>query len=124
VISDLVAAWRTRAEQLGPYAPAAAHAFAEAASELERELGIQAAETLSLRQAAEVSGYSADYLGRQVRTGAIPNVGRPYAPRIRRADLPRKAAGLRSCDRPLHLVGATPGEIARAVVTSDEGEGR
>jgi hypothetical protein len=124
VIADLVTTWRTRAEQLGPYAPAAAHAYNEAAAELERELAMQAAETLSLRQAAEASGYSADYLGRKVRNGAIPNVGRPHAPRIRRADLPRKAAGLRGCDRPLHLVGATPGEIARAVVTSDEGEGR
>ena len=124
MISGLVAAWRTRADQLRPYAPAAALAYDEATNDLERELAIQAAETLSLRQAAEASGYSADYLGRKVRSGAIANVGRPHAPRIRRADLPRKAAGLRGGETGLHLVGATPGEIARAVVTSEQGEGR
>jgi hypothetical protein len=50
------------------------------------------AETLlSLTQAAYESGYSADALGRMVRAGKIPNRGRSGAPKVRRADLPRKA---------------------------------
>jgi hypothetical protein len=43
---------------------------------------------LTLTEAAEMSGYSADHLGRCVRDGMIPNAGRPNSPRIRRADLP------------------------------------
>lgn len=49
---------------------------------------------LNLAEAAETSGYSADYLGRLVRSGAIPNAGRNHAPRIRMEDLPRKAPNL------------------------------
>jgi hypothetical protein len=49
---------------------------------------------------------------------------RPNAPKIRRGDLPRKAAGLRRAQVPRSLLGATPGQIARAVVTSHPEEGR
>jgi hypothetical protein len=47
-------------------------------------------EVLTLVEAALECGYSADHLGRLVREGAIPNSGRPKAPKIRRCDLPRK----------------------------------
>jgi len=79
---------------------------------------------LNLTQAAAESGYSADYLGRLVKNGTIPNAGRPNAPRIRRADLPRKAESLRSQSTGRHLSDASPGQIARAVVTSNAGERR
>jgi hypothetical protein len=49
-------------------------------------------EALSLRQAAAESGYSVDHLGRLIREGKLPNVGRTNAPKIRRGDLPRKTA--------------------------------
>jgi hypothetical protein len=45
---------------------------------------------LTLRQAAEVSGYSEDHLGRQVLQGKIPNAGRKGSPRIKTGDLPRR----------------------------------
>jgi hypothetical protein len=79
---------------------------------------------LNLQHASQESGYSADHLGRLVRDGTIPNAGRPYAPKIRRKDLPRTAAGLRRAQVPRSLLGATPGQIARAVVTSDQEDGR
>jgi len=82
------------------------------------------AETLSLGNAARESGYSVDYLGRLVREGRIPNAGRPNAPKIRRSDLPRKASSLRRRDPCTHLDATTPGQIARSVVTSDEGDAR
>jgi len=76
--------------------------------------------TLNLREAALESGYSADYLGGLVRQGTIPNAGRPNAPRVRRRDLPKKATCLPSVD-PLPTLGRpTKGQIARAVVTSDD----
>jgi hypothetical protein len=79
---------------------------------------------LNLQQAAAESGYSADYLGTLVRKGEIPNAGRPNAPRIRRRELPRKANSLRRRDPCIHLDATTPGQIARSVVTSDEGDAR
>lgn len=45
---------------------------------------------LTLRKAAEVSGYSEDHLGRQVLQGKIPNAGRKGSPRIKAGDLPRR----------------------------------
>ena len=81
-------------------------------------------ELLNLRQAAQESGYSADHLGRLVREGRICNSGRPHSPRVRRCDLPQKASVLRVAATRLSLLGATPGQIARAVVTSQSEEGR
>ena len=76
---------------------------------------------LSLRQAAIESGYSADYLGRLVRSGVIPNAGRPKAPRILRKNLPRKASALRHAHQRLTLKGADRWQIARSVVESEKG---
>jgi predicted DNA-binding transcriptional regulator AlpA len=45
---------------------------------------------LTLTQAAHVSGYSADHLGRLVRIGELTNYGRSHAPRVRSGDLPRR----------------------------------
>jgi len=50
------------------------------------------AHTLTLRDAARESGYTADHLGRLVRNGTLPNVGRKHSPRVRACDLPRKPA--------------------------------
>lgn len=64
----------------------------ELLAELDRLTDSAASEALSLTRAAAESGYSADHLGRLVREGKLANVGRPNAPRVRRADLPRKPA--------------------------------
>jgi len=45
-------------------------------------------EPLSLAEAAKRSGYTADHIGRLVREGKVPNVGRKNAPRVRARDLP------------------------------------
>ncbi len=118
MLMDLASTWRARAEQLRPYSPPAATAFEEAAADLERELHSLQGEPLTLVQAEAESGYSADYLGKLVRKGKIPNAGRPNAPKILRRDLPRKASRLPSSVPTVKLVGATPGQIARAVVAS------
>jgi hypothetical protein len=116
--SVLVARWRSRAEELRPFAPAAAAAFEMAAAELEGYDLERAAEVLTLERAAEVSGYSADHLARLIRRGQIPNAGRPRAPRIRRSDLPRKAAtdtGA-SATVPTSLDPAAGNSVVRAII--------
>ena len=48
-------------------------------------------EALTLSQAADESGFTYSALEKMVRRGAIANVGRRGAPRVRRRDLPRRA---------------------------------
>ena len=75
-------------------------------------------EALTLLEASRESGYSPEHLGRLLREGTIPNAGRKNAPRILRRHLPYKPGALRGDASIPRLVGATPGQIARAVVTS------
>lgn len=48
---------------------------------------------VTLTEASRISAYSPDHLGRLLRSGTIPNAGRPNAPRIRLSDLPRRPKG-------------------------------
>jgi hypothetical protein len=87
----LVATWRARACDLEPYAPAAARAFLAAADELETALAASNEARVSLNDAARLSGYSPDHLGRLIREGKMRNYGTRHRPRVRVGDLPRKA---------------------------------
>lgn len=91
-LHTLAAEWRERAELL------ARHGAGEAAATLrtvadELEGTVQAAEDkiLTLAEAVEESGYSERRLRELITDGTIPNAGRKGAPRVRRADLPRRA---------------------------------
>ena len=90
-IRELPAQWRAAADQLRRYA-AADHAqlLEVCADELDTAIRTGAEAVLTLAQASTESGFTADHLARQIRTGRIPNAGRLHAPRIRRADLPCK----------------------------------
>ncbi len=86
---DLPAVWRERADYLNHFGdPNSARLWMIA--ELERALEVFDDQTLTLAEAARVSGYSAGYLGSLVKQGKIPNAGRSGAPRVRRAHLPAK----------------------------------
>ena len=91
--ADLPAEWRALAEEFRHFG-AEAHATAvdRCANRLEEALRHREDEQLTLQDAANESGFSADHLGRLVREGKIPNAGRPGAPRICRRDLPIKAS--------------------------------
>ncbi|MGI8497329.1 MAG: hypothetical protein ACR2OG_07090 [Gemmatimonadaceae bacterium] len=67
---------------------ARARALEWAALRIEAAQHAGAGELLTLGDAARRSGYSADHLARLVRSGRLPNAGRPHAPRIRLVDLP------------------------------------
>jgi hypothetical protein len=96
----LAAVWRDRAEQLRRWAGAegAAVAWEAAAAELDAALREVDGEALTLSEAAAESGYAARTLRQMVAEGTLPNAGRRNAPRIRRADLPRRPAKARPTD--------------------------
>jgi hypothetical protein len=90
--ADLPAAWRARGELMARHgAGEAAATCRQLADELEGALRDAGAEELTLTEAARASGYSGRRLREFLADGTIANAGRKHAPRIRRADLPRKA---------------------------------
>ena len=89
--TECVKMWRKDAETLRLYGCEDAARLLEVVSDqLEMTIASAARERLTLTQAAQESGYSRDHLGRMVQNGQIPNSGKHGAPRIARADLPRK----------------------------------
>lgn len=120
-LRDITARWKEDADRMKIYgAEAQATALLRAADDVLQALATVEDDALNLADAARESGYSAEHLGRLVRRGEIPNAGRPNAPRIRRADLPRKASASTSPLRE-HLNAPnmdTPRRrIARAILT-------
>lgn len=87
---NLTTLWRARADELEPYAPTVAKAIRTCADELETASKADASELVSLAEAALLSGYDADSLGRMIRDGRLINYGKKARPRVRRSDLPRK----------------------------------
>jgi hypothetical protein len=122
-LSALPEAWRRRAEFARELAAeGAARAFEACALDLESALNAQNMDLLTLTQAARVSGFSADHLGRLVREGKITNFGRQNAPRVRAADLPRKAkASTCLTDSPAGVTSFS--QVARAVLNRHSGGG-
>lgn len=115
-LEQLAGQWRTAAADLRRYGgEAPARALEQAAAELDAALAEQAIGTLTLQDAASESGYSVDHLARLIREGKLPNAGRQHAPRIRRADLPKKAGALRA-SRPRAILDRA--QIARSVVAT------
>jgi hypothetical protein len=82
--------WRQRALLLREWAASEESAllWERAATELEQALNTAGSETLTLTEAARLSGLTAGYLGDMIRAGKLPNAGRKHAPRVRRVDLP------------------------------------
>src|SRR5437016_5561658 len=89
LVSALPTHWRARATELERYAPAAAQAFNDAADQLDASLQ-STEESVTLKEAAEIGGFSPDHLQRLVAQGRLANVGRKGRPRIRRDDVPIK----------------------------------
>lgn len=67
-----------------------AAALESCADDLEAALRDEAGAVVSLAEAARISGYSADHLGRMIRASQLVNLGTRGRPLVRVADLPRK----------------------------------
>jgi hypothetical protein len=91
-LTELLAHWRSTANTIRPYNAGAAHAYEQAARELEESMRAMEGETLTLARASRESGYSADHLRHLVASSQLPNAGRKGAPRIARKDLPKRAS--------------------------------
>lgn len=89
---ELISEWGRRADEMAEHGiDAVARAYRIAIAELQTAQRAAADETLTLAEAARESGYSVGRLRHMVADGTVPNAGRKGAPRIRRADLPRRA---------------------------------
>ncbi len=97
---ELVLEWRETASRLQRYAPPAAQAFDDCADQLEESLRGDDDDLMTLVQAAEYGGYTADTLGRKVKSGTIKNCGQKNAPKLRRADVPTKPGYPKDPDPP------------------------
>ena len=115
-LSVLVSQWRDEADTLRKRVAASQAAVLEScADELECAVRERDDELLNLTAAASLSGYSREHLGRLVREGRIPNAGRQKAPKIRRADLPKKGT-LPEEDSGLQFSPTNRREVVRSVV--------
>jgi hypothetical protein len=89
---DIPAYLRADADRMDRYGVnLVAPALRAIADMVEAALRAESDAALTLAEAAAESGLSSDHLGRLVRRGKVPNVGRKHAPRIARGALPRKA---------------------------------
>jgi hypothetical protein len=89
IIAALPTQWRARASDLERFAPAAAQAFRECADQLV-EAHQSAEESVSLKEASLLGGYSIDALQKMVAAGRLANAGRKGKPRIKRLEVPIK----------------------------------
>lgn len=117
-VEHLAQQWRHHAALLRQYKNHhQAEWLEDRAAELETALQEQDGELLTLTEAAAISGYTADHLGRLVRDGILQNLGRPNAPKVRRGDLPRKLP-LPGTHANTDLLGASRRQVAKAITTS------
>jgi hypothetical protein len=96
---ELCALWTARRDlfgRIGAYVEGA-RIIDEFLADVERVEKDERDVVVGLSEAAALSGYSVEHLGRMVRHGQLTNHGRKGAPRVRVGDLPpRKVATVRS----------------------------
>ena len=117
---EFLGRWAERADELKRLGASVDghHVISEFLGELERLFREEESDILTLREAAQYSGYSADHIARSIRHGSIENAGRLGRPRVRRGDLPRKPGVLRNGLPESILAVNTRRQIAQSVVTS------
>ena len=122
--SELLSRWLHRADEFRQYGVMVdgARLISALVSDLEVVFREEEAEVLTLAEAARISGYSVDHLGRLLRAGALANAGSKHRPRVRRGDLPCKPSGKLHAEPSGDIVRLTSKrQIARSVVNSEHG---
>lgn len=119
-LERLVDAWREEADLFRKRGMERLAEMIESyADELERRLREWEMEALTVPEAAEESGHTADHIRRLIRQGKIQNAGTESSPQVRRCDLAQKwghePADGRSPERPAD----SRSRVARTVVDSD-----
>jgi hypothetical protein len=96
-LDDLRAKWCARRDEFARFRASVDGATLcdELLAELDSVIQVHDDETLTLRDASTVSGYTVDHLARLIRQGRIPNAGRHGAPRIRVRDIPVRPGRIR-----------------------------
>ena len=90
-VAEVVATWRTDAavaEAEGR--PDQTETYEHFADALHRRAAAWLRKKITVDEAAKASGHSVEGIRWLMEVGAVSNVGRRRAPRIRRGDLPRK----------------------------------
>jgi len=83
--------WRAEAETFRRYGDErGARACELHADELEAAMAAARLEAVTLEEACKIGGYSYSHLQHMVADGTLENIGTKGAPRIRRAEVPRK----------------------------------
>ena len=121
--SEVIARWQARRDEMDRFRSLVdgVSLCDEVLADLTLLAEAEGAELLTLTEAARVSGYSREYLGRLQKTGKLPNMGRPRAPRIQRSDLPLKPGYLPDEPAPEHLTTSSKRQIVRSVVAQGKG---
>ena len=120
--ADLPAAWRERAVLMREDAvECVAGVYERCADQLVAALAQADEEPLTLRQAAEETGYSQRHLRRLGEGGTLPNSGTPATPRLTRTHLPRKPGHGIAPHVPPAASSIT--QVARAIATRGDDNG-
>ena len=117
--------WALRRQEAGEFkARVAMTTICEAVlQDIDAVLMHEESEVLTLAEAARLSGFSPDHLGRLIRSGHIDNAGRSGAPRIRRSDLPIKPGHLPEGKAPRHIHTASKEHVVRSFVANSKQRG-
>lgn len=123
-MAEIIARWAGRREEWGRFAAQVdgAKVAADVLEDLAALLNAERETLLSLDDAAKHCGYSADHLGRLIRSGKLANLGRKHSPLVRLGDLPRKANALRPTPLGRNVRTTERRQIARALVHSQGGD--
>ena len=89
-VGPLIERWRMEAARLSAYAPGAAAAFERCADDLAATIDAEGDRVVTLKRAAEMTGYSYSQLYRMVRSGRLESIGQSQVIVVRVADLPKK----------------------------------
>ena len=96
-------------------------AYERSASLIEEALASEIEASLTLQEAAALSGYSGRHLRRLIESGAIPTSGHDKSPRILRSHLPRKPG--HGIARHTPEEASSIAQVARAIATRGNDNG-